>query len=36
MVVALVCLACFVFGGCTGFFVGGLCANASDRKSQFT
>jgi hypothetical protein len=35
MFVALACLAFFVFGGCTGFFVGGLCANASDNNSQF-
>jgi hypothetical protein len=36
MIIALACLACFIVGGCTGFFVVGLCANASDKKSQFS
>jgi hypothetical protein len=36
MIIALAWLACFIVGGCTGFFVVGLCANASDKKSQFS
>jgi hypothetical protein len=36
MIVALACLACFIVGGCTGFFVVGLCANASDKKSELS
>jgi hypothetical protein len=36
MFVALACLACFIFGGCAGFLVGGLCANASDKQKQFS
>ena len=35
MIVILACLACFIFGACTGFLISGLCFAASDKKSQY-
>ena len=32
MIVVVACLGCLFFGGSAGFFVGALCANASDKS----
>jgi hypothetical protein len=35
MITILACLACFIFGGCAGFLISGICVAASDKKSQY-
>jgi hypothetical protein len=35
MITIIACLACFIFGGCTGFLISGLCLAASDKESPY-